>query len=36
VVVYEIYAEYLLENLRWNVGVVTANKQGPFVAAEGE
>jgi hypothetical protein len=36
VVVYEIYAEYLLENVRWNVDVVTANKQGPFVAAEGE
>jgi hypothetical protein len=24
-----------VENVRWNVGVVTANKQGPFVAAEG-
>jgi hypothetical protein len=25
-----------VENVRWNVGVVTANKQGLFVVAGGE
>jgi hypothetical protein len=32
----EFFCVVFVENVHWNVGVVTANKQGLFVAAEGE